>query len=83
MGLKIAAETTLSKHFVLYTYYESDELPQHESIEFCPCYSFPFDLQELRHSGQLFLNDLGQHRKKLFFFTPSEIGAISLTSLTM
>ena len=64
----------MTKHFVLNTYCESDELPQHESIEFCLCYRFPIDLQALRHSGQLSSNDLAPRRKKAVFFTPSEIG---------
>ena len=53
MDLKIAAEIMMRKDFVLRAYCEPDELPQHESIEFCPYYSFPIDLEVLRHSGQL------------------------------
>ena len=58
MDLKIAAETMMIKDFVLSAYCESDELPQHESIEFCPCYSISTDLVPLRHSEQLSDHDL-------------------------
>ena len=53
MVLKIGAQTLVTNDFVLSVYCESDEPPQHGSIEFCPCYSFPTDLEVLRHSGQL------------------------------
>ena len=61
------------KDIVLSSYYESDGLPQHESIEFCSCYPFPSDLQMLCNTEQLFFHGLWCVKR----------GAISLTSLKM
>ena len=57
----------MRKDFILSPYCESDELPQHESIELCACYSFPIDLPVLRNSEQLFSHDLWPRKKKKFF----------------
>ena len=72
MDLKIAAETTITKDFVLSPYCEPGELSHHESIVFRPCYSFPIDLQTLRHSGQVSSNDLWSRNKNSFFYMISE-----------
>ena len=67
MELKIAAETTVSRDFVLGAYCKSDELPQHESIEFCLYYPFPIDLKGLWHTEELFSHGLRPRNKKQFF----------------
>ena len=69
MVLKIGAPTLAIKDFVLSSYYESDGLviPQHESIEFCPCYSFPSDLQVVCNTEQLFFHGLWS-RKNTYNF---------------
>ena len=58
MVLKMAADTTMRKDFVLSPYYESDDLPHHKSIELCLGYPFPKDLRMLRHSEQHFSQGL-------------------------
>ena len=68
MDLKIIAGTMVRKDFVLSSYYESDGLPQHESIEFCPCYPFPSDLQVLCNTEQLFFHGLWSRKNTYVFF---------------
>ena len=63
------------KDIVLSSYYESDGLPQHESIEFCPCYPFPSDLQVLCNTEQLFFHGLWSRKKHLQFFDTTSEGS--------
>ena len=81
MELKIAVEAMGSSDFVLSAHCESDELPQHESMEFCLYYPFPIDLKGLWHTEELFSHGLRPRNKNPVFLTPSPRGAISLTRL--